>query len=93
MSFTPNDNASYEVRLTVSDEDGGSSTVSQTISVANVDPSPSIASIGATRIEGTPIVVTGLATDPAGTNDRLSYAWSVYRDGDTSASTSGSARA
>jgi len=38
FSFTPDDNGSYEIVLTVSDEDGGSATTSQTISVANVAP-------------------------------------------------------
>ena len=88
-SFTPTDNGSYEIRLTASDEDGGSSTVSQTIGVANVAPSPSIVSIGTPREEGTAIAVTGTATDPAGANDTLNYAWSVYQDGGTTAFASG----
>ncbi len=88
-SFTPTDNGSYEIRLTASDEDGGSATASQTISVANVNPSPSIVSIGATRVEGTSIAVSGTATDPAGANDTSSYAWSVYKDGGPTAFASG----
>ena len=47
--FTPDDDGSYEVRLTVSDEDGGSNTTSQTISVANLAPEASIEAISATR--------------------------------------------
>ena len=68
---------SYRIVLTVSDEDGGSSSVEQTIAVANVAPTPSIVSIGAVRIEGTSIAVSGAATDPAGANDTLSYSWQV----------------
>ena len=88
-SFTPTDNGSYEIRLTASDEDGGSATVAQTISVANVDPSPSIVSIGTPRVEATSIAVSGTATDAAGANDTLSYAWSVYKDGGTTAFATG----
>ncbi|MCS7470620.1 PKD domain-containing protein [Stieleria sp. ICT_E10.1] len=38
-SFTPDDNGSYEIVFTVSDEDGGSTAVSKTITVGNVAPS------------------------------------------------------
>ena len=81
LQLHADDNGSYQIVLTVSDEDGGSTTVDQTISVANVAPSPSIVSIGAPRVEGTPIAVTGTATDPAGANDTLTYAWTVNKDG------------
>ncbi|MBN9517855.1 VCBS repeat-containing protein, partial [bacterium] len=80
-SFTPDDDGSYRIVLTVTDEDGGSATVEQTIDVSNVSPSPSIESIGAVRVEGTSIAVSGSATDAAGVNDTLSYSWAVYRDG------------
>ena len=80
-SFTPDDNGSYRIALTVSDEDGGSATAESTIDVANVAPSPSITSIGAVRVEGTAIAVTGAATDPAGAHDTLSYSWAAYKDG------------
>ena len=58
FSFTPDDNASYQIVLTVSRrgrrEHHG---VDQTISVANVDPSPTIVSIGEPKVEGTSIAV------------------------------------
>jgi PKD repeat protein len=80
-SFTPGDDGSYRIVLTVSDEDGGSASAEQTISVSNVAPTPSIVSVGAVRVEGTSIAVSGTATDPAGANDTLSYAWQVFKDG------------
>ncbi|MCP4378831.1 MAG: PKD domain-containing protein, partial [bacterium] len=80
FSFTPDDNASYQIVLTVSDEDGGSTTVDNTIDVANVAPTPSIVSISDPKVEGTAITVTGSATDPAGANDTLSYAWTINKD-------------
>ena len=67
--------------MTVSDEDGGSTTVAQAISVADVAPSPTIVSIGTPRVEGTAITVTGSASDPAGARDTLSYVWAVLKDG------------
>ena len=90
FAFTPNDNANYEIGLTVSDEDGGSTSVSQTISVANVAvTSPTIVSIGTPRVEGTAITVTGTASDPAGARDTLSYAWTVLKGGAAFANGSG----
>ena len=81
FAFTPDDNASYEIGLTVSDEDGGSTTVAQTISVANVAPSPTIVSISEPRVEGTAITVAGSASDPAGTRDTLSFVWTILKGG------------
>jgi Ca2+-binding RTX toxin-like protein/PKD repeat protein len=89
FSFTPDDNASYQIVLTVSDEDGGSTTVDQTISVANVAPSPTIVSVSDPKVEGTQITVSGAATDPAGANDTLTYAWTVNKGGVLFASQSG----
>jgi ELWxxDGT repeat protein len=81
FSFTPDDNGSYEIVLTVSDEDGGSAQASQMISVANVAPTPVIDQISATRLEGTQIDVTASATDPAGASDTLTYSYEVFKDG------------
>ena len=80
VSRTYADNGTYTVTLTVSDEDGGSASTTQTIVVANVAPTPEIASISATRIEGTSINFVGSATDPAGANDTLTYVWN-FGDG------------
>jgi large repetitive protein len=57
--------------------------------VKNVAPTPSIGSISNPRQEGTAITVDGSATDPAGTNDTLTYAWEVFIDGSTTAYTTG----
>ncbi|MBN9518722.1 PD40 domain-containing protein, partial [bacterium] len=80
-SFTPDDDGSYRIVLTASDEDGGSASAEQTITVSNVAPTPSITSIGSVRVEGMSIAVSGSATDPAGVNDTLTYSWAVYKDG------------
>jgi RTX calcium-binding nonapeptide repeat (4 copies) len=65
--------------LTVSDEDGGSNSVDSTFTVANVAPTPTIATISTPRIEGTAIAVTGSASDPAGTNDTITLTWEVFK--------------
>ena len=90
FSFTPDDDGSYRIVLSVSDEDGGSTTVDQTISVANVAPTPAIATISNVRQEGTAISVTGTASDPAGSSDTLTYAWQVFKDGASTAFASSS---
>ncbi len=89
-TFTPDDNGSYAVSLTVSDEDGGSATVESTVEVSNVAPrSLSIVSISEPQEEGTAITVTATATDPAGVNDTLTYTWSVLKGDVAYASASG----
>ena len=93
--FTPDDNGSYRIALTVSDEDGGSTTAESTINVANVARPRALPASARRAVEGTAIAVTGAATDPAGAHDTLSYAGDVYKDGGTrpspSASTASSA--
>jgi hypothetical protein len=81
FSFTPDDDGNYEVRLTVSDEDGGSSTLSQTAAVSNVAPTAAITGAPASSPEGTAIALGSSASDPAGGNDTFNYAWSVTKNG------------
>src|SRR5205085_2117086 len=92
FSFTPDDNGSYRIVLTVTDSDGAVGTAEQTVSVGNVAPSPSITSVSSTHLEGTPITATGSATDPAGASDPLTFAWHVSKDGAATPSDRGSGR-
>ncbi len=71
---------SYTVTLTVTDDDGGTVSTSQTMVIANV--APVIGSISATSplAEGETATFTGTATDVAG--DTLTYTWD-YGDGTT----------
>jgi hypothetical protein len=77
FSFTPDDNATYVVTLTVTDGDGGSGSDSKTVLATNVPPvltslvSSSPAVGGA--VEGQAMSVTATFTD-AGTADTHSYA-------------------
>ena len=83
FSFTPDDNGSYQIVLTVSDEDGGGATVDQTINVANVAPTPVINASSNQLQEGAQVTVTGSASDPAGANDTLALASIDWGDGTT----------
>jgi PKD repeat protein len=71
--------ASPILRLNVSDEDGGFTIVSHTITVTNVAPW-NVAISGGTQVpEGSPLPLTGLATDvPA---DSLTFQWDTDNDG------------
>jgi hypothetical protein len=83
FSFTPDDNGSYEVKLTVTDDDGGTGTDTESITVTNVDPTATINGAPASSSpEGTAISLTSAVTDP-GTADTHTYVWSVKKDGVT----------
>lgn len=82
FQFTPPDDGSYRVDLTVTDGDGGSVSVQRTVTVSNVAPTASITSISSPRDAGTEITVTASASDPAGANDALTYQWVAVRTSD-----------
>jgi hypothetical protein len=79
FAFAPVDDGSYEVSVLITDKDGASSTATHTISVANVDPTTTITSVPATGVEGSAITVGSTAAD-VGTDDTLTYAWSVLKN-------------
>ncbi len=81
FSFTPDDNGRYRIVLAATDSSGNKRAVEQTIDVANVSPTAKISSISTPTREGSAIRVSGEASDPAGTNDTLTYEWAVYKDG------------
>jgi hypothetical protein len=91
FNFTPNDNGTYLVTLTVTDKDGGSNSTSATITGTNVAPTPTIIGVPETNSEGTAINVTGSATDAGGLDTTLTYAWSVTKGGAAYASGTGTA--
>lgn len=80
FSFTPDDNATYEILVTATDEDGASGQASETIVVENKPPTAEIVAISAVRLEGTEVVVTGGSVDAAGTQDKLTFSYTVYKD-------------
>lgn len=78
FTFIPDDDGTYMVTLTVSDEDGSSTTVAEEIVVANVAPMVSLSG-DPTVEQGWAFSLAGSHTDP-GALDTHTYRWSVTRD-------------
>jgi Ca2+-binding RTX toxin-like protein len=79
FTFSPPDNGTYEIRLRVVGTDGSSGEIATTVVAANVAPTVTVAPsvLPGPVAEGTPVDFTATATDPAGTNDTITYQWSV----------------
>jgi PKD repeat protein len=90
FSFTPDDDGTYVVTLTVTDDGGAAGTAEATVNVTNVAPVATIGGAPATSPEGTAIALTGSAAD-AGAADTLTYAWTVKKAGVELQSGSGAA--
>src|SRR5207253_1864605 len=83
FSFTPNDNGSYEVTLTVTDDDGGVKSKAVVIDVTNANPTATISGEPAESIvEGAAVALTVTPAD-AGSEDTFTYAWTVKKDNAT----------
>jgi PKD repeat protein len=70
----------YPIRVTVSDDDGASVSADATVTVQNVAPTPAIDSISGDLPGLGLITVIGLATDPAGASDTLTFSWAVFKN-------------
>lgn len=73
------------ITLTVTDDDLGTDSDTQSVTVDNVAPTVTINGAPVSSPEGTSIVLTSTVTDP-GTQDTFSYSWSVTKDGNPFAS-------
>jgi hypothetical protein len=71
--------ANATVTITATDTHGQTATTSFTLKVNNVAPTITKFTVPATGAEGSPVQLSGLATDPGGANDPLTYTWTVYR--------------
>src|SRR5207249_3101773 len=83
LSFTPDDNGTYAVTLTVTDKDGGAGSAATSIIVSNVAPAASINGAPDSGVVGTPISLTSSVSDPSpiDTGAPFTYAWSVTKNG------------
>ena len=79
------DNFTGTIALRVTDSHGLSSMDLASAVITNANPTPSIVSISTTLVEGTQIDVTGSATDPAGSNDMLTFTYAVFKNGSATA--------
>jgi len=85
----PDGPASSTVSVQVKDSDDANSNIDSIgVTIANV--APTVTLTGPTSAEeGSPVVLVGSATDPAGANDTISYDWSVTKDGNPFANGTG----
>jgi hypothetical protein len=67
------------VTITATDTHGQKATTSFTLRVNNVAPTITTFTVPATGTEGSPVQLSGAATDPGGVNDPLTYTWTVYQ--------------
>jgi Ca2+-binding RTX toxin-like protein len=88
FSFTPDDDGTYVVTLTVTDKDGGVGTASQTVGVTNVAPTAVITGASAAGTVNTAVLLGSSVGDP-GTADTFTYAWTVTRYGSAFATGTG----
>ena len=83
-SHTWVDNGTYTLTLTASDEDGGSTAVTTSVIIANVNPVIDSMTSNAPQDEGSPVTFASTISD-VGSADTHTYAW-VFGDGNTSTS-------
>ncbi|MGP8330340.1 MAG: PKD domain-containing protein [Methanosarcinaceae archaeon] len=74
------DNGNYSVTIIVYDNDGGSGQAQISATINNIAPTASTGGPYSGSI-GQPVTLSGSATDPAGANDPLNYAWDTNNDG------------
>jgi Thrombospondin type 3 repeat/PKD domain/Cadherin-like domain len=72
---------SYTVTLTVEDSDGAPDSDTADVTVSNLPPSISVVSNDSPINEGSSATITVTASDPAGSNDPLAYAFDCDNDG------------
>ncbi|MGA2439639.1 MAG: right-handed parallel beta-helix repeat-containing protein [Tepidisphaeraceae bacterium] len=95
FSFTPEDKGTYTVTYTVTDNAGNVGTASDIITVGDVAPVAAISAAPGTNPAGTPISLTGTASDVGSVDNAAGYtfAWSVSENGNPGFSASGSTSA
>jgi uncharacterized delta-60 repeat protein len=79
FSFVPDDNGTYTVTFTVTDDDSGSTADTVEVTVNNVAPTANAGGPYLT-FEDVPITLNGTGTDVAGEADSLRFAWDLDND-------------
>ena len=83
FAFTPADNGSYAVSLTVTDSRGRTATAAVNTPFANAAPAVAITPGQTSAVEGQTLTFAGVATDVAADAASLTYAWSAVLTGVT----------
>src|SRR5262249_52122849 len=85
FTFTPDDEGSYGVGVTVADNHGLHTTLNQPIVGVNVAPTAAVSGgpSGGVGAQGSPITLTGTASSPSPASNAAPFlfAWSVTQDG------------
>ncbi len=79
FSFTPDDNTTYNLSLTVTDSLTQQGTVQEAIVVTNMAPTATIVGAPTNSSVGTQISLTSTVTDPGALDTTFTYAWTVMR--------------
>lgn len=79
VEFTPTDNGTYNIMLTVTDDEGTSTSRSADVNIANVAPAIDTFVVPANGTESQSVALSATASDPAGTADPLTFTWTVTR--------------
>ena len=77
LTFTPADSGAYAVTVAADDGDGGVVSVTESLTVANLAPTVSIAGGPSAAEEGEAVTFTAVGSDPAGALDPLTFAWTA----------------
>lgn len=86
FSFTPDDNGTYNLSLTVTDSATQQGTAQQAITITNAAPTATIVGAPTTASVGSPIQLTSLVTDPGLLDTQMTYSW-VVMNGSTQVAT------
>jgi uncharacterized delta-60 repeat protein len=65
VNFTPTDNGLYTITFTATDKDGGSSSATTSINIANVAPTVTLSQAPTGGLEGSPVSFNAVVTDPS----------------------------
>ena len=76
-TFTPADDGTYSIELTVTDDFPESISTQRQVVVQNVDPQIQTISVPTNGQPGSVLSLSATAVDPAGVNDPLTYRWII----------------